>query len=99
MAEQTINELYLMCQKKWYTKLLVKDSAGFKKNYVLSGYSFTQCVEIIRGASHFVGLDSGLAWASLYSDCTKSIYHIKKRFDMVHTAFGLIDKKAEDIIQ
>jgi len=99
MSEDFIKAAYLEAQKTWYPALLVKDAAKFTKNISLSGYSFVQCVEIIRGASHFVGLDSGLAWASLYSDCTKVIYHHKERFDKVNTAFNLIDPKAQDSVQ
>jgi hypothetical protein len=99
MSDDTTNKLFLMLRKKWYVKLLVPDGKRYKSGLCLSGYSFVDCVDIIRNASHFSGLDSGLAWASLYSDCTKTIYHQKARFDQVHTAFSFIDPKAEDVIQ
>lgn len=99
MTEQVIVSLWQQAEQTWYPKLLVKELGSYKRELCLTGYTFLQCVEIIREASHFIGLDSGLAWASLYSECTKQILHKKERLDMVHTAFGFIDPKAQDMIQ
>lgn len=99
MSDENVSKLFQDAQKIWYAKLLVKEVGHYKAGLCLSGYTFCECVEIIKSASHFVGLDSGLAWASLYSECGKTIYHKRERFEQVHTAFGFLDPKAEDVIQ
>lgn len=61
--------------------------------------SFEDCIYILKRTDFFIGNDSGLAWASLYSpDCKKIIYHEKKRIDEVNTYFNALDKNAKDII-
>lgn len=60
--------------------------------------SFIDCIYIIKNSSLFIGNDSGLAWASLYSECKKKIYHNKERINKVNTYFSYLDKNAEDVI-
>lgn len=68
-----------------------------REEYIF-GLSLEQCIVLISYAKHYVGQDSGLSWCSLYSDCTKRIYHLKSRIKMVNTYFNLIDPKAEDVV-
>jgi hypothetical protein len=60
--------------------------------------TFEQLIDLFEQCDLFVGNDSGPAWAALYSDCEKKIYHKKDRIVRTNTYFSNIDKKAEDII-
>jgi hypothetical protein len=69
----------------------------FREEYI-SGLSIEQCILLIMKAKHYVGQDSGMSWCSLFSPCSKQIYHLRQRIEMVNTYFKMIDDKAEDII-
>ena len=64
----------------------------------LFGFTVEQCILLIRQADHFIGQDSGLSWCSLYSYCSKEIYHRKTRVETVNTYFRTIDENAKDTV-
>jgi len=73
----------------------------YKPDLVLTkkcGYSFLQCISIIRACKLFIGQDSGLAWAALYSNCKKIIYHTKKRISETNMLFSKLNNSYEDVI-
>lgn len=104
LTEKMVGDIYndLKC-RGYHPKILVEKrpqhvSIRDVREKYLYGLTIEQCIVLIKRARHFVGQDSGMAWASLYSDCTKEIYHRRSRIDKVNTYFGMIDDKAEDII-
>jgi hypothetical protein len=103
LTEETVDKLYnQLIEQGWDVKILVEKrpdlpNVKLREKYTY-GYTFVECISIIKKCQLFIGNDSGLAWASLYSDCDKKIYHTKERIAKVNTWFSKIDPKAEDIL-
>jgi hypothetical protein len=59
------------------------------------GLTFSECIYLMqhKNCKAFIGQDSGLSWASLYSNCERYIYHQKERFEKVWTRFGFIKEE------
>jgi hypothetical protein len=73
----------------------------YKPDLVLTkncGYSFLQCISIIKECKLFIGQDSGLAWAALYSNCKKIIYHTQKRVGETNMLFSKLNNSYEDVV-
>ena len=65
----------------------------------LYGYTVPQCIAILKHAKHFVGNDSGMAWCSLFSGCTKEIYHpSEERLKFDGVMFSDYDANAKDLV-
>ena len=102
--ETMIDGIYNDLKDRGYTpKILIEKRPqrtsirDIREKYIF-GLTIEQCIILIKKAKHFVGQDSGLSWCSLYSDCTKEIYHRRSRIDRTNTYFNMIDDKAKDII-
>ena len=89
--------------KGYVTKILVKErpyNIPFRqaRTKYLWSLSFVDCIHVIKRSDIFLGNDSGLSWASLYSDGKKFIYHDKSRIDVVNTYFSYLDENAIDLM-
>lgn len=71
-----------------FSKLVVMDET--------LGMTFVECIWALRGADLFVGTSSGLAWASAYSRCIKTIYHLNRPEDFFR--FESIDPSFTDLV-
>lgn len=100
--EGGITAVYNQYKDEYDVKILVKDKtpfAGYQEGAVLSGYTFLQCISLLRQCTLFIGQDSGLAWAAMYSTlCRKIIYHTKKRISETNMFFTQIDNTYEDVV-
>jgi len=74
------------------------NTARVLRRAAITRITFPQAIGIIKDAALFIGQDSGLAWASLYSDCKKIIYHRKSRMVRVLTRFSEIDPSIEEVV-
>jgi uncharacterized protein YueI len=77
---------------------LINEFPMINKEDFLFGYSFVESLYLLKECEIFVGNDSGLAWGSIYSDCTKYIYHWKNRIKLTSNYFKKIDEKFNDIL-
>lgn len=104
ITDLMVKEIFADLQKKGYSPRIlipkVADSVTARelRERYIHKQTVEQCICIIRKAKYFVGNDSGMAWCSLYSECSKKIYHKKLRIQKVNTWFSKIDSKAEDIV-
>jgi hypothetical protein len=93
--------LYHKYKDKYDVRLLVKDLPDIfilpKENYIYDR-TFAECMLIIKDCELFIGQDSGLAWAALYSNCKKIIYHSKKRVSETNMMFNQLNDTYEDVI-
>jgi hypothetical protein len=100
--EGGIAGVYEQYAGKYDVWFMVKDPKCVPEKYqskVLCGNTFLQCISILKQSPLFIGQDSGLAWAAMYSPlCRKIIYHSKKRIFETNMIFGDIDNTYEDII-
>lgn len=104
LPAERANKLYNKYSNKYTVKFLVpKKPQGLpirevKKKY-LYGFTFEECIEILKKAKLFIGNDSGLSWAALYSkECKKIVYHTSERMKLVNNRFADFDKNATDVI-
>lgn len=90
---EKLQEIHELLCRKYDVRLLVEKAPGEELDgyRYLDGYSFVDAVKIIQMADHFVGQDSGLSWAALYSLCTKEIYHRRARYETYKTSFAEVD--------
>ena len=108
LTEQNIEDLTKKLSEKYYVRQLVTNmpnglSARERREKYISGLTFMESIFFLRQHCHyFVGNNSGLAWASMYSNCLKQIWHRRhtegNRIVRAGTYFSKIDKNAEDIL-
>lgn len=102
-SDMAIKKAKELNDQGYVTRFLVKnkpDDIGFRqaKMMYIWGMTFPECINLLRRADIFIGNDSGMSWASLYSKCKKEIYHSQDRIEKVNTYFSALDQNATDII-
>jgi len=103
LPKEKLEEIWADLSAEGYNaRILVKERPegpwrNLRDKYIY-GYNTLQCIKIIQDCDLFVGQDSGLSWASMFSKCKKRVYHNKARIEKVNTHFSVIDPKCEDII-
>lgn len=87
-----LREVHDRLSETYDVRLLVEHPRGTPDGYkYLHGYTFVDAIKLIQKADHFVGQDSGLSWAALYSSCTKEVYHRRGRYETYKTSFTEVD--------
>lgn len=102
IAPERLTELFNAHSAEYDVRIVTaKCPAGFphpairRKSFF--NRTFIDALMLIKQAELFIGNDSGLAWASLYSDCRKIIYHHKWRLNETNVYYNRIDPLAQDI--
>ena len=98
ITSDLLEAIYSRLAIKYDVRILVIAKPDDCKYNYLYGYTFVECIQLLRQADHYVGQDSGMSWAALYSNCSKEIYHNKERFRTVRTSFAAIDGSAADYL-
>jgi hypothetical protein len=77
---------------RYDVRLLVENGPENVDGYRhLYGYSFVDAIKVVQQAQLFVGQDSGMSWAALYSPCRKEVWHRRTRYDVYKTSFTEVD--------
>lgn len=91
-TSEKLQEIHETLCQKYDVRLLVEKAPEEPDGYrYLDGYSFVDAIKIIQMADHFVGQDSGLSWAALYSSCSKEVYLRRARYDIYKFSFAEVD--------
>lgn len=89
---EKLQEIHELLCRKYDVRLLVEKAPEEPDGYrYLDDYSFVDAIKIIQMADHFVGQDSGLSWAALYSSCSKEVYLRRARYDTYKFSFAEVD--------
>ena len=83
---------------KYIYKTMPQNTPKEVRRNIVNRISFVQAICVLKRAELFIGQDSGLAWASLYSNCHKIIYHRKSRMVDVLTRFSDIDSTIQEVV-
>jgi hypothetical protein len=73
----------------------VLSKTGNYRNSITAS-TFVDCIGIIKNCKLFIGSDSGLAWASIYSNCQKHIFHNKQRLQHTNNYYSRINNTFKD---
>ena len=103
LTKERVNDLYDKYSVDYHVRILTPERPNdidgrraHERHFY--GVSFEECLFLIRQSKLFIGNDSGLAWASLFSPCKKIIYHCQERIEQTAMFYNRLDPNAEDII-
>lgn len=94
--EDTLVRMYEEYSVGYDVRILAREfpNASRLRRRYLARLSFAGAIALMREASLFVGVNSGLAWGSLYGSGDKKVHHRNRR---TLVRYSKLDSKCEDI--
>lgn len=87
-----------LTQQGYNVRILSPGPCDPRDGRYICGYTFLECIALLKRAELYVGADSALAWASIYGPNRKVIFHWRERIESAGVHYSRIHPKAEDVI-